>query len=61
MMEDEIMDEMKEMKAEEEMLAGVKMKERRGDEERSEDGGRSEMKEGEGRKEVLYIRERKRH
>lgn len=55
------MDEMKEMKAEEEMLAGVKMKERRGDEERSEDGGRSEMKEGEGRKEVLYIRERKRH
>jgi len=61
MMEDEIMDEMKEMKAEEEMLAGVKMKERRGDEERSEDGGRSEMKEGEGRKGVLYIRERKRH
>ena len=55
------MDEMKEMKAEEEMLAGVKMKERRGDEERSEDGGRSEMKEGEGRKGVLYIRERKRH
>jgi len=61
MMEDEIMDEMKEMKAEEEMLAGVKMKERRGDEERSEDGGRSEMKEGEGRKGVLYIRERERH